>query len=326
MAKRKPRTKRKPATGEASPTRNDSETKASSAELANIKPADVQKRLKAEDDAQILKERREAEGGSIEKTEEKPTTEDRTTQDNAGQSNTNRGKAICDKTDNQGAENDTNNGAKCDKKTNEGAICDKKEGSVTPSVAVDGGEPATRTRRDRGRRWEQVRREARARGKNRGQAIAHANAVCAEEFPEFAADYPIPEPEPEATPAPEIAAEPDTGRVLGLGDIPGDWPALPSNASLAAEVQWVQASRVDVVEILPGGGARVDLSHADHPAPSKAALSWLETSILFPSKFADVSVKATQGQADEREHVRRERRAIEDVRALLAEMVEAEKE
>ena len=58
------------------------------------------------------------------------------------------------------------------------------------------------------------------------------------------------------------------------------------------------------------------------PEPSYSALSWLETSILFPSKFADISVKATQNQEDEKEHVRRERLAIDEIRALLAEMLE----
>jgi hypothetical protein len=43
---------------------------------------------------------------------------------------------------------------------------------------------------------------------------------------------------------------------------------------------------------------------------------------LFPSKFADISVKATAGQEDEREAVRREKLAIEEIRALLAEMLE----
>ena len=44
--------------------------------------------------------------------------------------------------------------------------------------------------------------------------------------------------------------------------------------------------------------------------------------ILFPSKFADISVKATTNQDDEREHVRREKMAIEEIRGLLAEMLE----
>ena len=108
---------------------------------------------------------------------------------------------------------------------------------------------------------------------------------------------------------------------MGLGDIPADWPKLPPNASLQTEVSWVQASRVDVVEYLPGGGVRVHLDRADQPAPSKAALSWLETAVLFPSKFADVAVKVTQHSEDEREVIRRERLLIEEVRGILTEML-----
>ena len=35
--------------------------------------------------------------------------------------------------------------------------------------------------------------------------------------------------------------------VSGLGDVPADWPERPANASLAAEIQWVQATRLSVV-------------------------------------------------------------------------------
>ena len=79
----------------------------------------------------------------------------------------------------------------------------------------------------------------------------------------------------------------------------------------------MQANRLRVRE-----GDTVNLSRALTPAPSHAALSWLETAILYPSKFADVSVKATQHSEDEREVMRRERMAIEEVQALLEEMVE----
>ena len=92
---------------------------------------------------------------------------------------------------------------------------------------------------------------------------------------------------------------------------------LPSNASLQVEISWVSANRLRVRD-----GNGVDLSKALSPAPSYSALSWLETSILFPSKFADISVKTTQNQEDEKEHVRREKLAIEDIRSLLAEMME----
>ena len=91
------------------------------------------------------------------------------------------------------------------------------------------------------------------------------------------------------------------GRVTGLSDIPASWPEMPANSSLQNEVSWVQANRLRVVD-----GNTVILSRSLSPAPSHAALGWLETSILFPAKFADVAVKATQGQADDQEATRRE--------------------
>ena len=117
-----------------------------------------------------------------------------------------------------------------------------------------------------------------------------------------------------------VNSEPEAGRLVGLADLPAGWPPLPPNAPLQAEVQWVQAVRIDVVEALQSGGYRIRLDRADSPAPSKAALSWLETAILFPAKFADVAVKTTAALEDDREQVRRERRSIEEVRAILAEM------
>ncbi|MCR9294276.1 MAG: hypothetical protein NXI32_16280 [bacterium] len=113
-------------------------------------------------------------------------------------------------------------------------------------------------------------------------------------------------------------------RVTGLGEIPDHWPPLPSNATLASEIQWVQASRIDVVEELPSGAVRVHLDRADRPAPSKAALGWLETSSRAYAKYCDIAAKATNQPDNEREHVRREKMAIEEVRSLLAEMLESE--
>ena len=111
------------------------------------------------------------------------------------------------------------------------------------------------------------------------------------------------------------------GRVTGLSDIPSLWPTLPANASLAAEISWVQASRLDVVEERPNGSTVVHLDRADSPAPSKAALGWLETSIRSYAKYVDVAAKATAQQQDEQEAVRREKLAIDQLRGLLAEMV-----
>jgi hypothetical protein len=146
----------------------------------------------------------------------------------------------------------------------------------------------------------------------------------------FPPPAPIPEPEAEPEPVEEVSESPapepvaestivekPSEEVSGLGDLPGSWGTLPANASLQVEIAWVSANRLRV-----RSGSGVDLSRALSPAPSYSALSWLETSILFPSKFADISVKATAGQEDEREGVRREKLAIEEIRGLLAEMLD----
>ena len=108
--------------------------------------------------------------------------------------------------------------------------------------------------------------------------------------------------------------------MAGLGEIPRDWPPLPANASLQVEIAWVTANRLRV-----RAGSGVDLSRALSPAPSYSALSWLETSILFPGKFADISVKATADHDDEKEEIRREKLAIEEIRSILKEMLDASK-
>ncbi len=113
----------------------------------------------------------------------------------------------------------------------------------------------------------------------------------------------------------------DESAVTGLSDIPADWNHLPANAPLAAEVQWVQANRLSVVRTV-GETSVVDLSKSLSPAPSWAALGWLETSIRAYAKYVDVAAKASATLEDEREMIRRERLAIDEVRSLLAEMLE----
>jgi len=114
----------------------------------------------------------------------------------------------------------------------------------------------------------------------------------------------------------------DSGRVHGLGDLPPAWPELPANASLAAEIGWVQANRLYVVEELPAGGTRVRLDKAHEPAPSRAAIGWLETSVRSYAKFIEVAAKVTGAGQDEQDQAKRERMALDEVRALLAEMLQ----
>jgi hypothetical protein len=114
------------------------------------------------------------------------------------------------------------------------------------------------------------------------------------------------------------------GQIQGLGEIPDDWPELPSNASLAAEVGWVQANRLWVVEERPGRATLVRLDRAASPAPSRAALGWLETSIRSYAKFVDVAAKAASSDDGESAVMRRERIAIAEVEEIMAEMMEAD--
>lgn len=110
-----------------------------------------------------------------------------------------------------------------------------------------------------------------------------------------------------------------TTRLQGLGDVPASWPAMPDNASLATEIGWVQSQRLRIVEER-GNTTIVHLDRARSPAPSWAALGWLETSIRSYAKFVDVVSRAAVGDSDEVEHVRREQLAIDEIKALLDEM------
>ena len=111
-------------------------------------------------------------------------------------------------------------------------------------------------------------------------------------------------------------------RIQGLSEIPSDWPPLADNASLQAEIGWCQANRLRVVEESASGVVTVHLVRARTPAPSWAALGWLETSIKTYAKFVDVAARATAVQDGEAADIRREIQSIEEVRRLLASMLE----
>lgn len=178
--------------------------------------------------------------------------------------------------------------------------------------------------------WESMRKTARAAGLPRGQGPGSAYewatlqaereyAAEREELEPVEGSPPVELDPPEAIESvavPAAAPVPADQGVLGLGDLPSIWPTLPANASLQVEIAWVSANRLRVRD-----GNGVDLSRALSPAPSYSALSWLETSILFPSKFADISVKATANQDEEKEQIRREKMSIEEMRGILAEML-----
>ena len=175
---------------------------------------------------------------------------------------------------------------------------------------------------------EDMQAAARAKGMTSPASQYWAYAELDKLFPplgdnEIADEFgqPIPKP-PEPTPAstPENETPARESGIQGLRDIPADWPELPNNASMQAEMSWVQSQRLIVVEETSSGRTIVHLSDAKSPAPSWAALSWLETSIRNYSKFVDVCTKTLNQQSDDTNVVKRERKSIGEVRAILSQM------
>lgn len=210
------------------------------------------------------------------------------------------------------------------------AIESVSSSSVWPD-AVESVPRARLTNEKRHAYWERMRKAARLAGLPRGQGPESAY-VWATQQAELEFPY-VPPPDPEivedlpdegdfptvgrSPEAPSAPIQADQG-VSGLGNFPPDWPKLPANAQLQQEIAWVTANR-----LLVRDGSGVNLSRAMSPPPSYSALSWLETSILFPAKFADISVKATAENDDEKEFVRREKLAVEEIRSILKEMLDA---
>jgi len=218
-----------------------------------------------------------------------------------------------------------------------GQVVEENEGDVVAVEQRDGEQGEAIAREEtraaatnrwilEGRRWEVDRRrkdlirQKIAEGATRAAAADYAWSIVLAEFPPpgIPAVPPTENPPVEVEPVEVIpAAAGSSGGLRGLAMIPADWPTLPPNASLLAEVSWVQANRLRCVQ-----GDTVDLTRSLTPAPSHAALGWLETAVLFPAKFADVTVKATANQDDDQASTRRERVAVEEISGLLDVMAD----
>jgi hypothetical protein len=162
----------------------------------------------------------------------------------------------------------------------------------------------------------QMIKEARAAGMTKEDSQAWAYSEIDRLYPPLQS---VPADPPSA---PDSLTASTSGRLVGLHAIPADWGTLPLNASLQAELGWVQGNRLSVVEELPSGATRVHLERARAPAPSLAALGWLETSIRVYSKYVDVVARSLKDEADEVENVRRERMRLDEITGLLQEMEE----
>lgn len=175
-----------------------------------------------------------------------------------------------------------------------------------------------------GRWWEiapirdRMVKEAKASGMEKEAAQVWAYTEINRLYPPLPPKADKPPPEPSISPV-ESPSAPESADLPGLYSIPPEWPPLPDNAALQVELGWVQSQRLAVVEER-GNQTIVRLERASSPAPSKAALGWLETSIRSYAKYVEVAAKTLAGQADEAEATRRERMRLDDIRALLDEM------
>ncbi len=105
-----------------------------------------------------------------------------------------------------------------------------------------------------------------------------------------------------------------TDPFLGLATRVGHCPIPMAGCAVSASDRGRESGRCDRGSSRPGA-----LS-----CPSWAALGWLETSIRSYAKFVDVAAKATASDDGEADVWRRERMAIEEVQALLNEMMDGE--
>lgn len=199
------------------------------------------------------------------------------------------------------------------------------------AVAADSPQLACNLKRDvfnrlmrEGRWWgiapirDRMVKEAKASGMEKEAAQVWAYTEINRLYPPLPPKADKPPPGPSISPE-KPTSEPPADQVPGLYVIPENWPPLPDNASLQQELGWVQSQRLAVVEER-GNATIVRLERASSPAPSKAALGWLETSIRSYAKYIEVAAKTLAGAADEAESVRRERMRLDEIRALLDEM------
>lgn len=193
--------------------------------------------------------------------------------------------------------------------------------AIANGQAVTTEEAASRARRSvfqrLKKRWgeiEPVRDELMLAAKKAGMEKSQAQLWA---YSEIERMYPPGDVKPTEQP-PEPQDEAGAGR--GVRDIPASWGDLPNNATLQVEIAWVQAQRLRVVEER-GTYTDIHLDRASEPAPSMAALAWLETSCRNFSKYTDIVARSLATTDDTEAVERRERTAIGEIDALLSAMV-----
>ena len=154
-----------------------------------------------------------------------------------------------------------------------------------------------------------ARADFRAKGMKRDEAAEAAWAAMAAAYPPLPAPEPVPEPEP--APPGESAAVDDSG---GMEVLPA-WIDDAAPPDLTRDIKWVY-------QHLENKGARPE------QAPSAGAWSLLVWARKYQSRFFEQLLpKALAAKpAEDEQKVRREKRRIEEIEAMLEKLEEDSKE
>lgn len=119
---------------------------------------------------------------------------------------------------------------------------------------------------------------------------------------------------------PQLAAT-DTS----FGMLPGSWPALPEKAAWLDELEWAYQNGFFVISVKASGAVTYLWDRARSPAPSYGALVLMKLQAESRQKFMDLLGKAkTSTDAGDTEGVKREKRRIEELEAMLVELNESD--
>ncbi len=132
----------------------------------------------------------------------------------------------------------------------------------------------------------------------------------------------------EAAGEPPVPVEPSAPKGSGgrFGVLPADWPELPETASWVDELEWVYQNGILVITEKPNGPAQYHWDRARTPPPSNGAKLLMKLLAESRKNFMDLLGKAkTNTDGVEAEDVKKEKRRIGEVEAILDKFLETTK-
>lgn len=158
---------------------------------------------------------------------------------------------------------------------------------------------------------ETARADFRAKKMSRQDAVEAAWEAMAEAYPPLSVA--------------EAPANPGALEAAATHAPPVPWPDLPTDADFGEEVRWVHQQYIRIVEEGPRGRV-IHWDRASVKPPSTGACSlarWAaeNRTAFYKDMLPRIMAKVDDG-AEEEANIRRERMAIEEIRGLLAEMLQ----